>query len=167
MSDFIQVELDAMNLYPRVAMMADIGIEHVHKGFNELWAHCYRTKTDTIPTAMLAGFFPPRESVMNALIVCGFVEITSDGATLRIKGTSRYSRVSRAEAGRKGGQVTTAKLGREGGRFTKQDTKPHQATDDAWSTKHTTKPHQAPHQANARKPPSDHQASPSPLSEIR
>lgn len=148
MSDFIQVELDAMNLYPRVAMMAGIGVEHVHKGFNELWAHCYRTKSDAIPAAMLAGFFPNAERALAALVSCGFIEVMSEGATLRIKGTGRYSRVSRSEAGRKGGQVTTAKLGREGGRFTKQTTKPDQANEEAWSTKQTTKHHQANYQAD-------------------
>lgn len=132
---YIQVALDALALYPRVAMMAGIDIAHVHMGFNELWCHCFRAKVDHIPRALLAGFFPETPKLLETLVACGFVEPTEDGL-LRVRGIEgRYNPTSsKAEAGRKGGLKTAAKAVREGGRFTKQpssDQAEHQA-----ATKH-------------------------------
>ncbi|HRE87530.1 MAG TPA: hypothetical protein PK095_00195 [Myxococcota bacterium] len=118
---YIQVALEALSLYPRVAMMAGIDIAHVHMGFNELWCHCFRAKVDHIPRALLAGFFPETPRLLETLVACGFVEPAEDGL-LRVRGIEgRYNPTSsKAEAGRKGGLKTAAKAVREGGRFVKQ-----------------------------------------------
>lgn len=119
---FIQVEIAAMNLYPRVAMIAKIGIEFVHMGFNELWRHCFWAKVDRIPVGMIAGFFPASDHLIEALVICKFAELVDNDTMLRIRGTDRYARDSetKADAGRKGGKVTASKAVRVNGRFAKQ-----------------------------------------------
>ncbi len=137
MRAFIQVDLDALNLYPRVAMIAGFGVEHVHRGLNEVWAHCYRSKVGELQEAFLLSFFPPSSTVLDALVLCGFLERLGPGR-VRVRGIARrYEKDynARAEAGRKGGQKTAGKLDREGGRFTKQ-TPSKEREDSAFSPSH-------------------------------
>ncbi len=151
---YIQVELDAMNLYPRVAMMAGIDLAWVHMGFNELWAHCYRARTDRIPVDMLGGFFPVTPQLVATLVTCAFIEVIDDGRTLRVRGTERYERVAtKSEAGRKGGRATAAKAVRSGGRFTKQP-----PSNDQAATKQDQSVGRAFSPSTTKQAPSSHQA---------
>lgn len=107
MSAHIQVELDALNKAASIANASKIGREWVIAGLNDMWAHCFREKTDTVTNILLAGFFTaPIGPVLEGF---GFLE-RADETTWRVRGTDRYTSLTekRRRAGQKGGKTTQA-----------------------------------------------------------
>lgn len=97
---YIAFELDAHNKAASIATAAGIDRRWVVAGLVDMWAHCFREKTDTITSIHLLGFFGVDAGA--ALEAFGFLERIDRG--WRVRGCARYLRVTevRREAGKKG-----------------------------------------------------------------
>lgn len=103
----IQIELDVLNIAGAVATAAKVARQWIVAGLNDMWAHCFRVKSDEVNDILIAGFFS--EPIGPVLEAFGFLERVGDGVW-RVRGTDRYTSLTerRKAAGSKGGKATQA-----------------------------------------------------------
>lgn len=107
MSKYIQVEFDAHNQAAAIATAAKITRQWVIAGLVDMWAHCFRARTDRISSIQVVGFFS--EPIGHVLEAFQFLERIDD-STWRVRGMGRYTSLAekRKAAGSKGGTRTQA-----------------------------------------------------------
>ena len=107
---FVQFELDAEKKAPTLASALRIHVSTAFGGLVRMWLHVYNNKTETITAFYLRSFFDADTVLVGeALVELGFAEQV-EATTWRVKGASRYTRLSdaRSEAGKKGAAKTNA-----------------------------------------------------------
>lgn len=112
---FIQVDLKAVEVAaPAVARAMGLDVSAVIGSLVLLWHRCWCSKSGTISSLELRGFFqhPEAGSLLEAF---GFLEAMEPGQW-RIRGAEKYLRV--AEAARKGGKARAEQAARAAGKFT-------------------------------------------------
>jgi len=109
LSAYLAFELDALNVVPSVAAACNLKPADVSHGLLQLWARCFRLKTDHVTTVHIRGFFGANGCealVCEALLAFDFIAETETG--WRVRGAERYLRVA---AGRSAGGKAAAKAG--------------------------------------------------------
>jgi hypothetical protein len=107
---YLPIDLDGKRKWPLVATGCSIRVQDVSHGFVELWEMVWRTKVDTVGELELECLFgAPGSRVALVLETFGFLQDMGDGRW-RIRGAGEWLKVpiSKADAGRLGGQKTAA-----------------------------------------------------------
>lgn len=116
---YLAFDLDAMARAEAAARSIGVADTLVKGGLLNLWAHCFKEKTDRVMVIQLAGFFGV-VPIAAPLVAFGFLE--EDGDAYRVKGADRYLRVVK---GRREGGLKAA------GNLKKGATKPGPSRDQA------------------------------------
>lgn len=99
---YLQLDLEAKKLVPRVARALGVPDAQIGWGLIELWDWCWNEKRDTVSGLMLRGFFGCAGDLSAFLTDFGFLEELGDG-NFRVKGAGARLRVftAQSEAGKK------------------------------------------------------------------
>lgn len=101
----VQVEEDALSLFPGVATLSGMPVERVAYGTLLMWAFCKNDGRSEVSERQMMSWYGERDvaPLKEAMAAFGFLDLA--GKTIRVKGATRYIETSmaRAQAGRKGG----------------------------------------------------------------
>lgn len=96
---YIQFDLDAKKLVPRIAKAAGTHSGKVAWGLMELWEHVWTTKKDVVTGMVLDGCFGPNGRIRTALIEHGFIEPVETGWRVRGAKQRLFGQEKRGSAG--------------------------------------------------------------------
>jgi hypothetical protein len=99
----VQLEFDAIGKAHSVAALVGLPPPQVTGGLCELWAHCWKEKTDVAAGIVIEGIFASSHArLIDALLAFGFLEKVPYG--YRVRGAEKYLRIQQSiENGRRRG----------------------------------------------------------------